>query len=100
MLLEIVHDAVGVLIFVNGACLLFALGAAARHQTLIVWDWMDEPGWRWWADGNVFSYSLPEKFWARRRQLTTLVFAFFATLVIMVFLIWLYNLTVNAAAGC
>lgn len=100
MLMEILHDAVNVLIFVNGACLLLALAAGARHQTLMVWEWMDEPSWRWWADGNVFSYSLPEKFRARRRQLMTLVFAFFATLAIQVLLIWLHNVTAKAATAC
>jgi hypothetical protein len=100
MLMEILHDAVGVLMFVNGACLLLALAAGGRHQTLMVWDWMGEPGWRWWADGNVFSSSLPERFRVRRRQLMTLIFVFFATLAIQVLLVWLHSMTAKAATAC
>jgi hypothetical protein len=88
MLVEIIHELLRVLMIVNGGCALFAFLAAARHQTLIVWDWMDEPGWRWWgsSSGNVFSSSLPARFRSRRRQLTTLVLAFFATLAIQALL--------------
>jgi hypothetical protein len=99
-LIEILHDLINLLMIVNVGCALFALAAAARHQTLIVWDWMEEPGWRWWSSGNVFSPSLPEKYWPRRRQLTALVFAFFATLVVQIFLSWLYALTSTRLTAC
>jgi hypothetical protein len=93
MLIRILHDLINLLMIVNIGCALFALAAAARHQTLIVWDWMDEPGWRWWSSGNVFSSSLAEKYWPRRRQLITLVLAFLAALVVHIPLSWLYALT-------
>jgi hypothetical protein len=100
MLEEILRDLIRLLMIVNGGCALFALAAAARHQTLIVWDWMDEPGWRWWSSGHVFSYSLPEKFRARRRQLIVLIFAFFAALAVQALLTWLYALTSTGSAAC
>jgi hypothetical protein len=100
MLVEILHDLIRLLMIVNGGAALLAWLMGARHQTLIVWDWMDEPGWRWWSSGNVYSYSLPEKFLPRRRQLTTLVLAFFATLAVQALLTWLYELTSNRFAAC
>jgi hypothetical protein len=90
MLMEILHDLVRLLMIVNGGCTLLALVAAARLQSLIVWDWMDEPGWRWSSSGDVLSPALPEKFRSRRRQLITLIVAFFATLAVQVLLTWLY----------
>jgi hypothetical protein len=99
MLIEILHDLIRVLMIANGGCALLAW-AAARHQTLIVWDWMEEPSWRWWSSGNVFSSSLPEKYRSRRRQLTTLIFAFFATLAVEALLSWLYILTTTGVAAC
>jgi hypothetical protein len=100
VLVEILHDLIRVLMIVNIGCALLAGLAGARHQTLIVWDWMEEPGWRWWSSGNVFSSSLPEKFRSRRRQLTTLIIAFFATLAIQALLSWLYILTTTRSTAC
>jgi hypothetical protein len=100
MLIKILHDLIRLLMIVNGGCALFAWAAAARHQTLIVWDWMEEPSWRWLSCGNVFSASLPEKFQSRRRQLMTLIFAFFATLAVEAFLGWLDVLTSRTPAVC
>ncbi len=98
MLLETLRDLVRFLTIVNGACAIFALVAIGRHQTLILWDWMDQPGWRWWSSGNVFSFSLPEKFRPRRRQLIVLFLVFVATLAIQALLFWLYSLTATLAA--
>jgi hypothetical protein len=100
ILVEILHDLIRLLMIVNGGCALLASAMGARHQTLIVWDWMDEPGWRWWSSGHVFSNSLPEKFRARGRQLIVLIFAFFATLAVQALLTWLYVLTSTGSAAC
>jgi|SRR5579863_3384131 len=99
MLIEILHDLLKVLLAVNGGCILFAWLAAAREQTLIVWDWMEEPNWRRWSSGNVFSASLPEKYHVRRRRLLVLIFAFFAMLALELALMWLYRLT-DPSASC
>lgn len=82
MLLKTLHDLVFFLMIVNVACAIFACIAAARHQSLIVWDWLDEPSWRTFSSGNVFSRSLPEKFRGRRRQLILLMLWFLATILI------------------
>jgi hypothetical protein len=100
MLMEVLHDLIRLLMIVNGGCALLAWAAAARHQTLIVWDWMDEPGWRWSSSGQVFSCSLPEKFRARRRQVVTLILAFFVTLAVEALLGWLYILTTTRVTAC
>jgi hypothetical protein len=99
MIIEILHEMTRLLMIVNIGCALLAFAVAAHHQTLIVWDWMDEPDWRW-SFGNVFSRSLPEKFRQRRRQLGILIFAFLAALAAQGFLTWLYALTSTRVAAC
>jgi len=93
MLMRILHDLINLLMIVNIGCALFAFVAAARHQTLMAWDLMDEPGFRWWSSGNVFSSSLAAKYWPRRRQQITLFLAFLMALVIHIPLSWLHVLT-------
>jgi hypothetical protein len=95
MLIEILHELTRLLMVVNIGCALFAFAAAARHQTLIVWDWMDESDWLWLP--NVFSSSLPEKYRSRRRQLTVLMLAFIAAIAVQALLTWLDSLTGLAA---
>jgi hypothetical protein len=100
MLMEISHDVIKLLRVVNIGCALFAGAAAARHQTLIIWDWMGEPDWPWFPPGNVFSSSLPERYWSRRRQLIVLVLALLATIALHALLSWLYSLTATGPAAC
>ena len=100
MLMKTLHDLVFFLMLLNGGVALFTFIAAARHQTLIIWDWMEEPDWRLFLSGRIFSHRLPEKFRSRRRQLVTLFFAFFATLAVQAFLIWLYNLVSPNLTAC
>ena len=91
--MAILHEIINLVLVVNIAGALLAWAAAARHQVLIMWEWMDDPDWSWWSPGNVFSSALPEKYWSRRRQLAVLIVAFLASLAAYALLSWLYGLT-------
>lgn len=96
MLMEIANDLVRFFMVANIGVGLFVFVMAWRHQNLIVWDWMEEPDWRWYF-GNIFSSALPEKFHIRRRQVVTLSVSFLASLGVQAFLSWLSVLTSKAA---
>jgi len=98
--MAILHAIINLLMIVNIGGALLAWAAAARHQVLITWEWMDQPDWSWWSPGNVFSPSLPEKYWSRRRQLAVLIVAFLASLAAYAVLSWLYGLTAPGPASC
>jgi hypothetical protein len=98
--MAILHEIINLLMIVNIGGALLAWVAAARHQVLIMWEWMEQPDWSWWSPGNVFSSSLPEKYWSRRRQLAVLIVAFLASLAAYAVLSWLYGLTAPGSASC